>query len=188
MSSTTITCARCTTANIESDRFCAKCGLPLGGVQADAGAWSEALGGYEAPEPADPDVERLIREFVARSGFDVVPSSHGWRATVAGRLDRKQAVYIGPAGTDAEGRALLSLVSICGPANDRDCRILLLQNARMTDGHFAIRVLRGEEYFVVIENIHVEAAAAIDSSTMVRRVAELADGLEDRLSRGRDLY
>ena len=58
----------------------------------------------------------------------------------------------------------------------------------MTDGHFAIRVLRGEEYFVVIENIHVEAAAAIDSSTMVRRVAELADGLEDRLSRGRDLY
>ncbi len=149
MPSITIVCARCTLANLESDRFCSGCGLPLGGVQADAGVGAEALGMYEAPEPADPDVERLIRDFVARSGFDVVTSGHGWRLTVPSRLDRKQAVYIGSAGTDAEGLALLSLVSICGPANDRDCRLLLKHNARMTDGHFAIRVLRGEEYFVI---------------------------------------
>jgi hypothetical protein len=184
----TIVCARCTRTNIESDRFCAGCGLPLGGVQADAGAGDEALGPYEVPEPADPDVERLIREFVARSGFEVVPSSHGWRVTVPARLNRTQAVYIGPAGTDAEGRTLLSLVSICSPANDRDCRILLKHNARMTDGHFAIRVLRGEEYFVVIENLPVESAVSSDPQQVIRRVAELADGLEDRLSRGRDLY
>jgi hypothetical protein len=183
-----IVCARCTRGNHASDRFCVGCGLPLGGVQADAGVGAEALGPYEAPEPADPDVERLIREFVARSGFDVVPSSHGWRVTVPGRLDRKQAVYIGPAGTDAEGRALLSLVSVCGPANERDLRILLKLNARMTDGHFAIRVLRGEEYFVVIENLPVESAASVDPLNMIRRIAELADGLEDRLSRGRDVY
>ena len=188
MPSITIVCARCTLANLESDRFCSGCGLPLGGVQADAGVGAEALGTYEAPEPADPDVERLIRDFVARSGFDVVTSGHGWRVTVPSRLDRKQAVYIGPAGTDAEGLALLSLVSICGPANDRDCRLLLKLNARMTDGHFAIRVLRGEEYFVVIENLAVESATSLDPQTMIRRVAEMADGLEDRLSRGRDLY
>ena len=42
------------------------------------------------------------------------------------------------------------------------CRILLKLNARMTDGHFAIRVLRGEEYFVVIENLPVETAASVD--------------------------
>ena len=79
-------------------------------------------------------------------------------------------------------------MSICGPANDRDCRILLKHNARMTDGHFAIRVLRGEEYFVVIENLAVEAAATADPQSIIRRVAAMADGLEDRLSRGRDLY
>ncbi len=190
MPAITIACARCTLANLASDRFCSGCGLPLGGVQADAGVGAEALGTYEAPEPSDPDVdvERLIRDFVARSGFDVVTSGHGWRATVPSRLDRKQAVYIGSAGTDAEGLALLSLVSICGPANDRDCRLLLKHNARMTDGHFAIRVLRGEEYFVVIENLAVESATSLDPQTMIRRVAEMADGLEDRLSRGRDLY
>ena len=188
MSTITIVCARCTLANLETDRFCASCGLPLGGVQADAGTGAEALGTYEAPEPADPDVERLIRDFVARSCFDVVTSGRGWPLTVPSRLDRKQAVYVGPAGTDAEGAALLSLVSICGPANDRDCRILLKHNARMTDGHFAIRVLRGEEYFVVIENLPVESAAATNAQAMIRRIAEMADGLEDRLSRGRDLY
>jgi hypothetical protein len=188
MASAMIVCARCTLANIESSRFCAGCGLPLGGVQPDAGVGAEALGPYEAPEPADADVERLIREFVARSGFDVVPSSHGWRVTVPSRLDRRQAVYIGPAGTDVEGRALLGLVSICGPANDRDCRLLLKHNGRMTDGHFAIRVLRGEEYFVVTENLPVDSAAASDPQSVIRRIADLADGLEDRLSRGRDLY
>jgi hypothetical protein len=188
MPSNTIVCARCTLANLETDRFCADCGLPLGAVQADAGAGTEALGTYEAPEPADPDVERLIRDFVARSGFDVVPASHGWRVTVPSRFDRKQAVYIGPAGTDEKGRFLLALVSICGPANDRDCRILLTQNARMTDGHFAIRVLRGEEYFVVIENLPAETACAVDPRCVIQRIAELADGVEDRLSRGRDLY
>src|SRR5271157_4580830 len=90
MPSITIVCTRCTLANLESDRFCSGCGLPLGGVQADAGVGAEALGTYEAPEPADPDVERLIRDFVARSGFDVVTSGHGWRVTVPSRLDRKQ--------------------------------------------------------------------------------------------------
>jgi len=61
-------------------------------------------------------------------------------------------------------------------------------NARFVEGHFAIRVLRGEEYFVVIENLPVDALQSIDARSLVRRVAELADGLEDRLSRGRDLY
>jgi hypothetical protein len=183
-----IVCARCTLANLESSRFCAGCGLPLGGASPDAGLGAEALGPYEAPEPADADVERVIREFVTRSGFEVVPAGHGWRVTVPARLDRKQAVFVGPAGTDAERRALMGLVSICGPANDRDCRILLKHNARMTDGHFAIRVLRGEEYFVVIENLPIESAAEFDAQSVIRRIAQLADGLEDRLSRGRDLY
>ena len=186
MPTITIICARCTLANLESDRFCAACGLPLGGVQADAGVGVEALGTYEAPEPADPDVERLIRtSWPGRALTSSPPAGAG--SDGSSRLDRKQAVYLGPAGTDSEGRALLSLVSICGPANDRDCRILLKHNARMTDGHFAIRVLRGEEYFVVIENLAVETAAArfaIDH----QGVAAMADGLEDRLSRGRDLY
>ncbi len=188
MSTIVLVCARCTAGNHPSDRFCAGCGLPLGSAQADAEAGSDALGPLEAPEPADPDTYRLIRGLVARSGFEAGASSHGWRMVVPLPLDRKQAVYVGHAGTDAEGRSILSLVSVCGPANDRDARILLKLNARSVEGHFAIKVLRGEEYFVVLANLAAEAVEQIDAAGLVRRIAEAADGLEDRLSRGRDLY
>ena len=80
------------------------------------------------------------------------------------------------------------MVSVCGPANDRDARKLLKLNALVVEGHFAIRVLRGEEYFVVIENLPADTADRLDPSGLVRRIAETADGLEDRLSRGLDLY
>jgi hypothetical protein len=184
----TIVCARCTLANHVSDRYCAACGLPMGALQPDAEAGSDALEPYESPEPADPDVTRLIVEFVKRTRHEANPFARGWQLVVPLRLDRKQAVYVGPAGTDAEGRALMGLVSVCGPVNDRDCRTLLKLNARIVDGHFAVRVLRGEEYFVVIENLAVDAIESIDAQRLVRRLAELADGLEDRLSRGRDIY
>jgi hypothetical protein len=188
MTTITIVCARCTLANNALARYCASCGLPLGSVLADAGAGTDALGPYEVPDPADPDVARGIREFVRRAGYESSPAGQGWQAVVPLRQDRKQAVYLGPAGTDADGRAFLALVSVCGPVNDRDCRTLLKLNARIVEGHFAIRVLRGEEYFVVIENVPAEALPAIDSQALVRRIAELADGLEERLSRGGDIY
>ena len=188
MSASMFACARCTTGNHISSRFCVVCGLPLGAVMPDAEAGSDALGPYEAPEPADPDVNRLIRDLVARSGYEASPSSHGWRMVVPLQLDRKQAVYLGHAGTDPEGRSILSLVSVCGPANDRDNRILLKLNARSVEWHFAIKVLRGEEYFVVIQNLSCDSIGAFDPTALVRRIAEAADGLEDRLSRGLDIY
>src|SRR3954471_23460791 len=171
MTSSTIAWARCTLSNHPSSRFCKECGLPLGAVLADAEAGFDALGPYEAPEPADPDTFRLIRELVARSGFEASPSSHGWRMIVPLQLDRRQAVYVGYAGTDPEGRSILTLVSVCGPANDRDTRILLKLNARSVEGHFAIKVLRGEEYFVVIENLASDSAAQLDAGALVRRIA-----------------
>jgi hypothetical protein len=188
MATVTIVCARCALANHVSDRFCSDCGLPLGSLQPDAEAACDALDPYEVPEPADPDVARLIIDFVKRTGHDANSSGRGWQIVVPMRLDRKQAVYVGPAGTDAEGRAILNLVSVCGPVNDRDCRSLLKLNARIVEGHFAIRVLLGEEYFVVIDNIPVDMLMSINATRLVQRVAEVADGLEDRLSRGRDLY
>jgi hypothetical protein len=188
MSVITIVCARCTLGNHSASRFCAGCGLPLGSVQPDTEAGSDALGPYEAPDPADPDVTRLIRDLATRSGFESAPSGHGWRMVVPLELDRRQAVYVGHAGTDTEGRAILSLVSVCGPANDRDTRILLKLNARSVEGHFAIKTLRGEEYFVVIQNLIAVSVPTLDAAVLVRRMAEAADVLEDRLSRGRDLY
>ena len=187
---TVMICARCTTPNHPSTRFCTGCSLPLGTLGADAEAGTDALGPYEAPDPrdADADVGRRLAALVAASGFEATPSGHGWRMVVPLPMDRRQAVYAGFAGADAEGRAILALVSVCGPATDRDARGLLKLNARIVEGHFAIKVLLGEEYFVVIHNLAVTDSPAVDPAGLVRRVAETADGLEDKLSRGRDLY
>jgi len=187
-STTVIVCARCTSSNEPSNRFCAGCGLPLGSTEADANAVLDVLGAYEFPEPSDGRLVALASDLVERSGFQSRPFGHGWRLIVPLALDRRQAVYVGLGGTDAEGRALLELVSVCGPVNERDARVVLKLNARMVEGHFAIKVLRGEEYFVVLRNIAAEAVPRLDAEGLARRIAETADGLEDRLSRGRDLY
>lgn len=188
MGMTAIDCARCATGNHLSSHFCSGCGLPLGSAEPDAEAGSDALGPYEAPEPVDLDLDGLIRDLIKRAGYQATPFGHGWCLVVPLELDRRQAVYAGPAGTDPEGRSILGLVSVCGPAHERDARTLLKLNARAVEGHFAIKVLRGEEYFVVIHNLDAESVALLDPAGLVRRIAEAADGLEDRLSRGRDLY
>lgn len=184
----TISCARCDRGNHPSTRFCESCGLPLGSPPPDTEAGTDALGTYEPPDPADPDLGHLIRDVVARSGYEARPAGHGWRMVVPLELDRRQTVYVGYVGSDSEARSILALVSVCGPANERDARILLKLNARIVEGCFAIKVLRGEEYFVVIHNVAAESAAQIDAGSLVRRLAEVADGLEDRLMRGRDIY
>ncbi len=188
MPTTTKACARCTTTNHAATRFCSGCGLPLGAAEADAGAWIDVLGPYEQPEPADADLTRQIRDFVARAGYEAKPTGSNWRIDVLLPMGRKQAVYLGDAGIDADERAIVSLVSISGTANDRDPRILLKLNARTVEGHFAIKVLRGEEYFVVVRNLPALALEQADAVRVVTRIAETADGLEDRLTRGRDLF
>ena len=50
----TIVCARCTLANHLSDRYCAGCGLPMGALQPDAEAGSDALGPLRAPRTGRP--------------------------------------------------------------------------------------------------------------------------------------
>lgn len=181
-------CARCASRHHRAERFCGVCGLPLGITEPDAGAGLDALGPYEAPDPSEPDASEIIRDLVYRAGFEAVPFGHGWRLLVQLHLDRRQAVYVGPAGIDQEGQAVLALVSVCGPANERDLRTLLKLNARMVEGRFAIKLLRGEEYFVVIQTLTAAQAVSVDSPRLVRRIASAADDLEDRLSRGRDIY
>ncbi len=188
MTLASIACARCATGNHPSSRFCEKCGLPLGATQADAGAVFDVLKAYELPDPVEADSMGDLADFVERSRFDCTPHGAGWRLLVKLPLDRTQAVYIGSAGKDPEGRSLAGLVSVCGPANERDVRTLMKLNARVVEGHFAIRVLRGEEYFVVVELLPAMALATTDAASLVRRIAVAADGLEDRLSRGLDVF
>ncbi len=183
-----IACARCACMNHTADRHCTGCGLPLGKPHPDAVAGFDAIEPHEIPSPTDPDASRLVDGFARSAGYEATPTPRGWRLVVPLGPDRRQAVYLGPAGTDSEGRAIVSLVSVCGPVDERDCRAILKLNARIVEGRFAVRVLRGEEYFVVIENVAVDALPHASAQALVHRVARSADGLEGRLSRGADVY
>ena len=148
-----------------------------------------SLDPYEAPEPADPDIERLIREFVAllRASTSCPPATAGGSRSPR-RLDRKQAVYVGPAGTDAE-RPPFARPGLGLRAGQRP-RLPDPAQAERADDRRPLRDPRppGRGVF----RRHREPArrylASVDPRRIVRRIAELADGLEDRLSRGRDLY
>jgi hypothetical protein len=183
-----VACARCTQGNPPSSRFCESCGLPLGAAQSDASAATDILSAVEPPAPGEPDVTPALRAYIERSRLDATPYGPGWRLVVPLPLDRRQAVYIGPAGRDPEGRSLVQVASVCGAANERDTRTLLKLNARSAEGHFAIRVLRGEEYFIVIHLIPADALAHSDPATLLPRLAARADSVEDRLTRGLDLF
>lgn len=187
---TTLPCPRCATPNHPSDRFCSRCALPLGVAQPDAGAALDALGPYEAPETDDSASMTLVRNLAQTSGFEAAPFDHGWRVLVPLHLDRRQAVYLAPvSGEQAAQSPAALLVSVCGPATDRDARSLLKLNNRPIPGHFAIRVLRGEEYFVFLHTLHAAAdPPPEESGALIRRLAAEADGLEDRLTRGRDIF
>ncbi len=184
----TIVCARCAGMNHAAERSCTACGLSLGKASPDAVAGLDAIEPHETPEPADPDVARMVDAFARSSGYEASPTQRGWRLVVPLGLGRRQAVYLGPAGTDSEGRSIISLVSVCGTVDERDCRAVLKLNGRIVEGRFAVRVLRGEEYFVVIENVDVGSLSRLSAHDLARRVAQAADGLEDRLSRGADVY
>lgn len=182
-------CARCAIENDAANRTCKACGLPLGAMRADPHAGRDAIDPYEEPDADDPDVDRLIRQFAARSGFRDEPSGNGRRVIVPLSHERLQAVYLSYAGRDADDRPIVALVSVCGPAFDRDTRNLLRLNARIVEGCFAIKSLRGEEYCVVVRNLTAAEAEAesTDAAAIVARIARLADSLERRLSKD-DIY
>jgi hypothetical protein len=188
MAQVTVVCARCASDNLETNRFCEACGLPLGTASPDTSLDLDVIAPQEALDAAEPHLGGALREFVEATGLDASRSGPAWRVVVPVAGARKQAVFIGASGTDDEDQPVVSLVSVCGPANERDLRPLLKINARAGEGSFAIRVLRGEEYFVVVRNLAAGQLDPADAPRLVRRIAEAADRLEDRLSRGRDLY
>lgn len=188
MKSFTIGCARCTTPNHPSERYCVCCGLPLGSVEADSDTGLDPLGPYEAPDPTDNHVQSILLDLVKRSEIPAASAGHGWRLVVPVRPERKQAVYLGYSGIDSNDAPIITLVSVSGPANERDVRTLMKWNARVFNGHFALRVLRGEEYFVFLHNLEAALVPHVQVSPLVRHIAHTADQLEERLSRGRDLY
>ena len=187
MMAVTFACARCARPNHPSTRSARAAACPSGTAQARRRGRPRRPGPLRGPRPGRPRPVPSCATWSPGAGSRRPRSATagGWssrcRSTAAGRLPR-------PRRDRRRGPALIGLVSVCGPANDRDARLLLKLNARAVEGHFAIKTLRGEEYFVVVRTILAESPRPNRRRRPRPRIAQAADGLEDRLSRGRDLY
>jgi hypothetical protein len=180
----TIVCAHCQTSNLRAARYCVQCGHLLG-EPASSAAEPEP---NESPEvAADATLER-IRAIVLRSGHECTQTRVGYRLRVKLDGNRGQTVHVLFGGKDDSGDDLISFLSVCGAADERNARVLLKRNSRMLHGHFAIRTMNGQEYFVVQANQLAESADELKVKNTLAYLAQQADHIEAQLSKGRDLY
>ncbi len=128
------------------------------------------------------DLETLLHE-----ALDDLPTI-AWRAdgtryvaSVELADDRRQHVYI--EATNG-GERLLTIYSVCGPANAEYCGEALRLNASIVHGALAIREIEGTPHFVMLNNYPRATVDAEEIRQSVLDAALHADALERRLTGG----
>jgi serine/threonine-protein kinase len=126
------------------------------------------------------DIETLLHE-----ALDDLPTI-AWRAegpryvaTVELADDRRQQVFI--EATNGEDR-LLTIYSVCGPADPQYCAEALRRNASIIHGALAIREIEGAPHYVMVNNYPRATVDAEEIRQSVLDAALHADALERRLT------
>jgi hypothetical protein len=176
-------CPRCGSRNHPSSRFCVGCGALLEAGRADATLQPSA-----PPEEPSDETVALVARLAERCGRPVETTPFGFRVKIDLGDDRQQSVHVGFGGQDDAGRDLVTLLSVCGRADDRTAQVLLKRNARIVAGHFAIRTLAGEEHFVVVANRVAGGPGLEDIGDLISKLAREADLVESQLTAGADVY
>jgi len=99
---------------------------------------------------------------------------------------RRQAVFV-EAATDRDGRRLLSVYSLCGPADPAFFGPALALNAELTYGVLSIRPVDGSPTFVMSRAFAPSRLAPVELRNAIREIAMNADAVERRLAQG-DTY
>lgn len=126
------------------------------------------------------DIEVLLHE-----ALDDLPTI-AWRAEGQRHVaivdladDRRQRVYI---ETTDDGERLLTIYSVCGPADADYCGDALRLNASIIHGAIAIREVDGAPHFVMVNNYPRATVDAEEIRQSVLDAAMHADALELRLT------
>lgn len=186
----TRTCSECKFENHGGNFFCIQCGALLA-CGSGAPSLEDGDGHLEpnpSPEVPQVDTVALLERVVGRSGYESKRTAAGYRVVVPLGGDRRQRVHVLFNGQDDDGHDIISFLSICGPADEVHAMNLLRFNTKLTYGSFAVRTIRGQEYFVVTANQLAVTADAEEIHKQLFEVAKRADALEAKLSGGRDIY
>lgn len=176
-------CPACKFENAAAARFCVQCGMTTNEDSTDAAD----LTPNPRPEIMRAETSALLLRVAKESGYKCIDTKAGIRVTVP-MGERKQRVHVAFNGQDDEGHDVISFISVCGEYNAKHNQRLLHFNARMTYGAFAIKTIKGKEYFVVCANQLAETADLAEIRKILFEVARCADRIEERISGGKDVF
>lgn len=152
---------------------------PAAAGAAAAGAAVGADFGDLAPAVVDP--KALVRSIAESSGYQIAESGDVWNITVPIGSLRKQVVQVRFDAKDAEGDALITYKSVCGPATEQNAMKLLRYNTKLVHGAFAVADLGSGEVVVIQANQLAETADMMEVTRVLTSVAWQADKVEEKL-------
>ena len=176
-------CRACKFENAASVRFCIQCGLAM-----DAADARDETTPNASPELMLAETAAMLKRIAHESGYACEPTGAGIRVTVPLGPDRRQRVHVTFTGRDDDGHDIISFLSVCGAFDAKHAEKLMRLNAKLTYGAFAVRTIKGRDYFVVTANQLAGTADLEEIRKLLFEVARRADGIEEKLASGKDVY
>jgi len=132
------------------------------------------------------DTESLVRESVDGLNCFLQGGRDLYRILFELPNDRLQEVYLEVSQGD-HGQRVLSVFSVCGPADPKHYEFALKLNDRLTYGSLSIRNVNGQPMFVMTRAFPRDLVSAADIRAALLEIAGRADHVEMQLTNA-DLY
>jgi serine/threonine-protein kinase len=132
------------------------------------------------------DTESLVYESVEGLDCFVQGARDTFRILFPLPNDRLQEVYV-EVSEGRKGERLLSVFSVCGPADPNHFEFALKMNEKLTYGSLSIRDLNGQPMFVMTRTFLRDHVCAADIRAALLEIARRGDHVEQQLTNA-DLY
>lgn len=132
--------------------------------------------------------ESLIKNVSDQCGIPYKKVINGYLFRVLLKEGRKQNVILNFCGKDEHGNELVTIGTICAPAsNQKNDRIFLKLNSKMTCGAVGVSQIHDQEYYVITETLPLAVLDKELTSNIINYIAAKGDWLEDKLTGGQDI-
>jgi serine/threonine-protein kinase len=132
------------------------------------------------------DTESLIREGIEGLQCLLQGGRDNFRILFQLPSERLQEVYL-EVTQGRQGERLLSVFSVCGPADPGHYEFALRLNAKLTYGSLSVRNVRGQAMFVMTRSYARDHVCAADIRAGLLEIARRSDWVEEQLTSA-DLY
>lgn len=132
------------------------------------------------------ETESLVRESVEGLHCFIQGGRDNYRIMFPLPNDRLQEVYL-EVTQSPQGHRLLSVFSVCGPAEPKHFEFALKMNDKLTYGSLSIRTVNGQPMFVMTRTFSRDLVCAADIRAALLEIARRGDHVEQQLTNA-DLY